>query len=198
MAEVADARLSNASRDLSKLAQRSMLTRVKRGLWAVTNHPDFSPYAVVPFLFGAEEKGYVSLLTAMNLHGMVDQIPQVILVVTLTQRPRLMAPVGTYEFHQLHADLFGGYRPYRHTGSFQIGTREKSLFDALYLSACRGQRFAHLPEIDLGDDFSESIVRGWIGKIDHRPLRIAVADKWEKFLVKQELRRAAQLGGAAI
>jgi predicted transcriptional regulator of viral defense system len=73
-----------------------MVTRIKRGLWAVTRHPDFSPFALVPYLFAHGQKGYVSLLTALNLHGMIEQIPRSIQIAT-TQRPRLKTPVATFE-----------------------------------------------------------------------------------------------------
>ena len=91
VAEIAGLAPSNASRDLAKLEDEGMITRIRRGLWAVSTHPDFSPYAVVPRLFEGEEEGYVSLLSALSLHGMIDQIPRVVQIVTTAQRPRLEA-----------------------------------------------------------------------------------------------------------
>ncbi len=35
--------LANASRDLAELEKNDMVVRVRRGLWAVRGHPDFSP-----------------------------------------------------------------------------------------------------------------------------------------------------------
>ena len=90
--------LSNASRDLAELEKNGMLVRVRRGLWAVLGHPDFSPYAVVPHLFAEQPSGYVSLLSALNLHGMMEQIPRVVQIATTVQRPKLQTPVGAYEF----------------------------------------------------------------------------------------------------
>jgi hypothetical protein len=171
--------LSNASRDLAELAKDGMVTRIRRGLWAVHNHPDFSPYAVVPHLFAERAGGYVSLLSALNLHGMIDQIPRLVHVVTTTQRPVVHAPMAAYQFHTIRADLFAGFKPYRRTGSFDIATPEKALFDALYFSARKGRRFAVLPEVELPVDFSAADVERWIGLITHRPLRIGVMERWE-------------------
>lgn len=171
-------RTSNASRDLAALAADGLITRIRRGLWAVVTHPDFSPFAVVPHLFEAGEQGYVSLLSALNLHGMIEQIPRVVHVMTTVQRPRLETPVGTYEFHQIHAELFDGFGPYRNTGNFDIATPEKALFDTLYLSARKGRRFSHLPEIELPDDFSSGQMDAWIAEVDHGLLRQAVAERW--------------------
>lgn len=171
--------LSNASRDLAKLETDGMVTRVRRGLWAVPGHPDFSPYAVVPHLFAERPGGYVSLLSALNLHGMIDQIPPVVHVVTTAQRPVLNTPVGTYEFYRIQANLFGGFKPYRRIGNFDIATPEKALFDTLYFAARKGRRFASLPEVELPGAFSVPDVKRWIGLVDHPPLRTAVRERWE-------------------
>lgn len=178
VASAASISVAVASRDLAKLEEEGMVTRVRRGLWVITTHPDFSPYAVVPHLFTEGEDGYVSLLSALNLHGMIEQIPRVVQVMTTTQRARLKTPVGTYEFHQIQPDLFDGFGPYRRTGSFDIATPEKALFDTLYLSARKGRRFAHLPEVELPRDFSRSDVEAWIARVSHDPLRRAIAHRW--------------------
>lgn len=180
VAQRAGITLSNASRDLARLEREGMVTRIRRGLWAVSSHPDLSPYAVVPHLFAARGGGYVSLLSALSLHGMIDQIPRVVHVVTTTQRPVLNTPVATYEFHLIQPDLFGGFKPYRRTGNFDIATAEKTLFDTLYLSARKGRRFAFLPEVELPAGFSVLEVERWIALIDHPPLRIAVRERWER------------------
>lgn len=99
----------NVSRDLPKLADDGLVTRVRRGLWAVSGHPDFSPYAVVPHLFEEEDAGYVSFFTALHLHGMIEQIPQLIEVATRINKKSLDTPFGTYQFHQLQPELYDGW-----------------------------------------------------------------------------------------
>lgn len=171
--------LSNASRDLAELSRDGIVTRIRRGLWAVPSHPDFSPYAVVPRLFKEQPGGYVSLLSALNLHGMIDQIPRALHVVTTAQRPVLKTPVATCEFYKIQADLFGGFKLYRRTGNFDIATPEKALFDTLYFATRKGRRFSSLPELDLPPDLSVSEIQRWIALIHHIPLRIAVGDRWD-------------------
>lgn len=177
VAEAAGVRPSNASRDLARLEEAGMLLKVRRGLWAIPNHPDLSPYAVVPHLFSDGEEGYVSLLSALNLHGMIDQIPQVVHVMATTQRADLVTPVGHYGFHQIRPGLFGGFGAYRGTGNFDIATPEKALFDTLYLSTRKGQRFSHLPELELPGGFSWTQIEEWIDRIDLDPLRIAIRER---------------------
>lgn len=191
VAEVTDMVPSNVSRDLAKLQEKGMVVRIRRGLWAIANHPDFSPYAVVPHLFEAPEEGYVSLLSALNLHGMIDQIPRVVQVMTTGQRPRLRTPVATYEFHQIQPELFAGHGPYRGTGNFEIALPEKALFDTLYLSARKGRRFSYLPEVETPANFSPAEVEGWIARVDHEPLRLSIADRWSRLAERAGISRAA-------
>lgn len=181
VAQRAGVKCSNASRDLNALAGKGMVTRIRRGLWGVPNHPDFSLYVVVPHLFEERPGGYVSLLSALNLHGMIDQIPRVVHVVTTAQRPVLNTPVATYEFYRIGGDLFGGFTPYRRTGKFDIATPEKALLDTLYFSARKGRRFTFLPEVELPRGFSTQDVERWIALIRHPPLRKAVRQRWERF-----------------
>jgi predicted transcriptional regulator of viral defense system len=178
VAHAAGVQVSNASRDLAHLEDDGMIVRIRRGLWGVPHHPDFSPYAVVPHLFSGGETGYVSLLSALNLHGMIEQIPRTVQVVTTRQRADLETPVARYEFHKIQADLFGGFGPYRGMGSFDIATPAKAFVDVLYLSMRKGQRFAHLPEVEFTEAFSWAEMRHWVNRIDLAPLRAAVRERW--------------------
>lgn len=177
-ASVSQVALSTASRALSRLAKAGVLTRVRRGLWAAHRQPNFSPLHVVPHLVRREGEGYVSLLSALNLHGMIEQIPGAVHIVMTTQRPRLVTPVGTYEFHQIHAALFGGFGFYRGAGSFDIATPTKALFDTLYLAVRKGRRFSSLPEVSLPAAFSSSELEAWVTKIEYRAIRVAVTARW--------------------
>ena len=176
-AQAAGLALSNASRDLASLAKQGVIVRIRRGLWAVPGHPDFSPYVVVPYLAGGDEEGYVSLLSAMNLHGMIEQIPGRIQVVARRWRGIQTSPVGTFEFHRVSKALFGGYEPYGTAGRFLLATPEKAVFDLLYLSAQRGKRFAQLPEIELPPRFRRSEIRRWAKELSSPAYRAAVMNR---------------------
>jgi hypothetical protein len=74
--------------------------------------------------------------------------------------------------------LIGGFEPYGTLQQFDLATPEKALFDVLYLSAQKGRRFAHLPELTLPDGFTASAVDGWIARIGNVLLRGAVRERW--------------------
>lgn len=182
VAEAAEVHLSNASTRLGELAEDGMLVRVRRGLWAMPTHPDFSPYAVVPHLFDTDDAGYVSLLSALHLHGMIEQIPQAVHIMAITRRPALSTPVGRYEFHTIQPKLYEGYEPYDRTWSFQIARPEKALFDVCYLAVRRGRRFSYLPELTLPEDFDADEFGSWVDRVDYGRLQTAVRLQAEKIL----------------
>lgn len=178
VAELGDMDLSYVSRSLSKLAEDEQVTRVRRGLWAVSGHPDFSPFAVVPYLFEEEDAGYVSFFTALNQHGMIEQIPQLIEVATRINKKSLETPFGTYEFHKLQEALFGGWKPADQQWSYLLATPEKAIFDSIYISARKGRQFARFPELLLTTDFSEEELLAWIDELDSSSIRTAVQNRW--------------------
>ena len=138
-----------ASKRLSRLADKKLLTRITKGLWANTSHPWFHPLACVPYLLG-KEQGYVSFLTALHLHGLVSQIPKTIQVATTGHARTLNSPVGHYEFLQIKPELMKQGTKWSDTHlPYLIATAEKALIDALYLSTRKNRRFARLPEVDI-------------------------------------------------
>ncbi len=190
VAEAASVAIAVASRDLGNLANHGVISRVSRGIWADTKHPDFSRYAVVPYLVrvsGDGAVGYVSLLSALHLHAMIEQIPRTIQVVVGKQRPAVKTIVGTYQFHKIQPPLLSGHVPYRQTGNFDIATPAKALFDTLYISARRGRRFSHLPELTLVRGFSRAELEKWIHRIEFQKLRLAVANRWERLRTTLDL-----------
>lgn len=180
VAELGEINVSYVSRSLSKLADDGRVTRVRRGLWAVSGHPDLSPYVVVPYLFENEDSGYISFFTALNQHGMIEQIPQLIEVATRINKKSLDTPFGTYEFHQLQDALYGGWKPADQRWSYLLATPEKAIFDSIYISVRKGRQFARFPELMLTADFSEDNLRAWIEELDSPSLRTAVENRWKK------------------
>lgn len=180
VAELGEMDVRNVSRDLSRLAEDGQVTRVRRGLWAVSGHPDFSPYVVVPYLFEEEDAGYVSFFTALNQHGMIEQIPQLIEVATRINKKSLDTPFGTYDFHQLKAELYGGWEPADQRWSYLLATPEKAIFDSMYISVRKGRQFTHFPELVLTEEFSDQEVLEWIDRLDSSSIRSAVESRWSE------------------
>ena len=141
--------MSAASKRLLRLADKKLLTRITKGLWANISHPWFHPLACVPYLLG-KEQGYVSFLTALHLHGLISQIPKTIQIATTGHARTLNSPVGRYEFLQIKPELMKQGTKWSDTHlPYLIATAEKALIDTLYLSTRKNRRFARLPEVDI-------------------------------------------------
>ena len=141
--------MSAASKRLLRLADKKLLTRITKGLWANISHPWFHPLACVPYLLG-KEQGYVSFLTALHLHGLLSQIPKTMQIATTGHARTLNSPVGHYEFLQIKPELMKQGTKWSDTHlPYLIATAEKALIDTLYLSTRKNRRFARLPEVDI-------------------------------------------------
>ena len=141
--------ISAAAKRLARLSEKSLLTRVTKGVWANTSHPYFHPLSCVPYLLG-KEQGYVSFLTALHLHNVISQIPKSIQIATTGRGRKLISPVGRFEFFQIKPELMTQGSNWSDSElPYLIATPEKALVDTLYLSTRKNRRFAQLPELDL-------------------------------------------------
>lgn len=159
----------NASRALREMQHAGLVRRLRQGLWALD--PEIEQFAVAPHLT-APFPAYVSLFSALHRHGLIEQIPRPVSVVSLDRARLIETSIGYYEIHQIAPELFGGYE-----GSPQHGylaTPEKALFDLVYIRAAAGDR-AYLPELSLPADFDRSELKRWGEKIRSARLRTLVS-----------------------
>ena len=94
---------SNATAILRRLASRGMIVHLSRGRWLVNAKVD---RLALPELVLAPYPVYISLQSALFLHGMIEQIPVVIYAVTPARPRRLRTPVGTISFHRMPPPSF--------------------------------------------------------------------------------------------
>ena len=81
IAAIRGSSLSATSQALARMEQHELVKRVTRGVWCTPDNPGFSPYSLVPLLAGGH-RAYVSLISALHLQGLIEQIPLVIFAVT--------------------------------------------------------------------------------------------------------------------
>jgi predicted transcriptional regulator of viral defense system len=150
------------------MEQHELVKRVTRGVWCIPDDPQFSKYSLVPLLAGSH-RAYVSLTSALHLHGLIEQIPQIVFAVTTGHTRIRRTAVATYSYHRIHPHLFTGFDWYGKRQDFLVATPEKALVDSFYLSSRRGKRFGSFPEIDLGAGFSFKRAVEWAERIQHDP-----------------------------
>lgn len=175
---------SAASHMLARLAAAGLVRRVRRGLWSL--EPEIDPL-VLPEHLTAPFPAYVSFQSALQIHGMISQIPQVIHVASLSPTRRIKTTVGTFSIHRLSPSFFGGFETLE--GGVRLARPEKALLDTLYLTPARSRLFAALPEVELPDTFSEQEARRWLAKVPPGLRRLAMQQRLDAILRTQ--RRAA-------
>ena len=169
-----------ASHTLRRLGASGLLSPVRKGLWALRDRPD--PLALAEYVT-APYPSYVSLQSALYLHGMVDQIPAMTYLVSLARSARVRTELGTYSVHHVRPEFFGGARQDPASG-IRLASPEKALVDFLYLSPTRSRLFAALPELELSKSFSSRAAQKWVGLIPSGRMRTIVEREFKRVLVR--------------
>jgi len=178
-AALAGKSLSATTQGLGYLARQGLLLKVRRGLWADSNDERLSVFALVPFLAGGR-RAYVSFLSALHLHGIVEQIPQVVTLASTGHSKTIRTPLGVYKIHKIVPTFFDGFDWYRGEGTFLIASPEKALVDSLYLSAHRKKQYRRFPELHLAGSFSFRKAADWARKIPSSRARSRVLRDLER------------------
>lgn len=176
-----------ASHALRRLGTAGLVTPVRKGLWALGESPDpltLTDYVTMP------HPSYVSLQTALYLHGMIDQIPSMTYLVSLGRTGRVRTKAGIYSVHHVEPGLFGG-APLDPRTAVRLAPPEKALVDFLYLSRTRSRLFARLPELELPARFNRRAARRWAARISSPRLRTIVDRELDRVLGAKRGRRGA-------
>lgn len=169
--------LSQVSQMLGRLEKKNILTRVMRGVWALTGDKRFSPMSIIPYLNNGQQN-YLSFASALHLHGMLSQIPQIITVATLSHGRRVDTPAGSFLIHRIEPGFFAGFN-WHESGNFLVATPEKALVDSFYIASRRGRRYANFPEFDFPKGFSKRKAREWVELIKNPQIKTSIRGKLE-------------------
>ena len=163
---------------LDRLARQGLLVKLYRGVWADPGQRAISPFDVIPHLFH-RQRVYVSFITALHLHGIVEQIPQTITIASLAHSRVIRTTAGVYSVHQISPNFFKGFDWYKGEGRFLIADPEKALIDSLYLSSRKKKQFGHFPELHFPKTFSFKTAAQWAKSIPEESIRLYVLNKLE-------------------
>lgn len=134
---------------VSRLSQAGWLVRIKKGVYQIADLTSLgtvtlSRYAVAQIL---ASDSYVSFESALQFHGLHDQLMQTVLSVSLKQRKNATLDSTTYRFVKTTKKFFFGFGEHMFDGqSAQIATVEKALIDMIQLhrSAYTSDRVAEI------------------------------------------------------
>jgi predicted transcriptional regulator of viral defense system len=173
--------LSNASKMLKTLEDRGLVLKVTRGIWAETGNEKLSPYSVIPLLL-PKNRAYVSFISALHLHGIIEQIPQEITLASTVHTKKIHTKIGTFSIHSISPLFFDGFDWYKKEGSFLIAEPEKALIDSIYLSTRKKKQFGYFPELYFSKSFSFTKASKWVDKIPEKRIRSSVEKKLAKII----------------
>ena len=170
---------SAAIQGLAHLARQGVLVKVRRGLWADASDRNLSPFTLATHLTPGH-RSYVSFISALHLHGIVEQIPRVVTLASTAHSRTIRTGLGDFIIHRINPAFFGGFDWYRGGGSFLIASPEKALVDSLYLSVHRKKQYGHFPELHFPKDFSFRRAAAWAGRIPSARVRARVSNRLEQ------------------
>ena len=149
---------SAATHALTRLAQKGVIRKIATGVWSTTAEVD--RFAVASHMF-APNVSYVSMRSAMNIHGMISQVPNSIEVVSTGSEGPHKTTVGAIDVHAVQGRLITGFEV---KGDRKVALPEKAAFDFLYL-----KRHAELlPEVETPSRyaFSEHRLRSYADLVE--------------------------------
>jgi predicted transcriptional regulator of viral defense system len=168
----------HASVVLARLAASGQVIRLRRGVWALPNRVD--PLALPEYLT-SPFPAYVSLQSALYLHGMISQMPAMTYAVSLARTRRFTTPLGAVSVHHVQPAFFFGFEEAGRSGG-RLATPEKALVDFLYLAPARSRLFRALPELEWPKRFSVRTARSVVKRIEPARRRTLVSRGLDRLL----------------
>ena len=169
---------STIVQSLNRLVKKGLLIKLYRGVWAEAGDKRVSAFEIIPCLF-PRQRVYVSFISALHLHGILEQIPQVITLASTAHTTTIRTKAGTFSIHQIDPAIFDGFDWYKGEGRFLIAEPEKALVDSLYLSSRKKKQFGHFPELHFPTEFSFKKAAQWVKRIREEKIRLHVSKKLE-------------------
>ncbi len=169
--------LSNTIQALNHLEREGVVLKLARGIWALDiGSEKINPYSVIPFLLPSQ-RVYVSFVSALYLHGIIEQIPQAITLASTAHTKTIRTKLGTFYIHRIAPSFFKGFDWYKGSGKFLIAEPEKALIDCLYIAARRKKQFNHFPELHFTKSFGFRRAKEWAKEISDLKIRSCVNKK---------------------
>ncbi len=165
-----------ASKMLARLAVTGLVTRMHRGIWLID--PLAQSWALHPYLTDPSPS-YLSLQTALFHHGMIEQIPSSIHVISTCKTRVVKSPIGNYLIHQVAPSFFCGFEEFA-GGPAQMASPEKALVDFFYFHQARSRAFRSLPELEIPRRFRTKVAREFanlITSVSRRNLVLAMLNR---------------------
>lgn len=162
---------STTHETLSVLAERGLITPIRRGWWALTYGGTQDVGALVPHL-AAPFRAYISFESALFRHGWITQIPPRVTVATLGRSRRVRTRLGTFDLRQLPPEVFD---PGESANPPWLARPEKAAVDWAYRASHAGFESARFPEIEPTDKPDQDALVSHVSRIPSERVRTLTA-----------------------
>ncbi len=179
LASISGKSASTVIQCLNRLVRQGLIIKAYHGVWAETGTGTLSGFQIIPYLFGGR-RAYVSFITALHLHGIIEQIPQVITLASQSHTRTIRTRIATFSVHQIAPAIFNGFDWYKKEGNFLVAEPEKALIDSLYLSSRKKKQFGHFPELHFPPGFSFKRAAHYAKHIPEKRIRSYVLGRLEQ------------------
>jgi predicted transcriptional regulator of viral defense system len=167
---------------LNLLVEKGLVIKIRGSVWAEAGNEKLNQYSVIPFLFPLH-RVYVSFVSALHLHGIVERAPKAVMLAWCPLRTKVFhTPLGSYHVHRMDPLFFDGFGWHKETGSFLIAEPEKALVDCLYISTRRGKQFCRFPRLHFPRSFRFRRAREWVERISDWRTRSYVGKRLDMLL----------------
>lgn len=171
---------SAITQTLSRLEKQGIVIKARRGIWAKSADKNLSPFSLIPLL-SSKQRLYVSFISALQLYGIIEQIPQVITLASLSHTKKIHTKFADFQIHRISPDFFAGFNWYKNTGDFLIAEPEKALVDCIYISSRKNKQFTYFPEMRFPRSFSFTKARNWAKRIPDKKIQAYALKELEKY-----------------
>ena len=130
----------NLSVLLHRFVKDGRLKRIMRGYYTL----DIANMDSEEFACTVKKPSYISLEYALYHHGLIQQVPESITLITTGKSGRISCEGKELEYSHIREDLYFGYEI---VGNALFATKEKALFDMAYLTGLSKRTFEFTAEM---------------------------------------------------
>jgi len=149
-----------AAQMLRRLNAVGLVQPLRHGQFWISREP-MDPWVALEYI-STPYPAYVSLYTALYLHGILSQIPAVHYAVTLGRTKKVKTLAGVFSLHRIAPELFDGFDT--QASGAKVATAEKAIFDLAYLAGTRSRIFSRPPELELAG-IKRRTIKSWVDLI---------------------------------
>lgn len=158
---------------VKRLQEEGVITNIEKGKYLRTDS-NYTKFDISQFIYSPS---YISLETALNYHGLIEQFPFEITAITTKKSTEKNFQGQIYSYMNINKNLFLGFEKRE---NFLMALPEKAIFDQVYTSIVGNRSDSILKNIEK-DAFDMSKILEYVELLEGKSKK-AVENKLKEFL----------------